>query len=134
MAGQRTPSCFAALFPQRPAPGPLRTLPSEERALMRADYVSGRIHGEGSMMRAMATQEYKEMMAWFLEGAKGTSRSFAWTAMWRWVETSHYLDEVTLAIDSQGNKVVSFNGGGWHGKWFLDNTHPGPGGGGGGGG
>ena len=77
------------------------------------------------MESSLGMPEYKADTAWFLSPSPKTSRNFAWTPMWRWADTTQYLDEVTLACDSQGNKVVSFNGNGWHGRWFLDNTSPG---------
>ena len=77
------------------------------------------------MESSLGMPEYKADSAWFLSPSPKTSRNFAWTPMWRWADTTQYLDEVTLACDSQGNKVVSFNGNGWHGRWFLDNSRPG---------
>ena len=114
----------AALFgPPQPKAGPLMPTPANDHAADDeppvTDYVSGRVWPGGHMDLASATRDYQRMMEWWQDPAPGTCRKMAWTALWRWVDTTHHLDEVTFACAQDGHRIVSFNGNGWHGSWRM---------------
>ena len=96
----------------------LRSMP-----LFVTDYTSpDRVYPNGALARAHIDSPTHEHMVQFLvNGTPGSFKSFAWTALWRWEDTSHYLDEIALVWTATRARKVVFNGGTQHGHWeYLD--------------
>ena len=66
------------------------------------------------------SEAYQDHLDFFRNKVPGASKAFAWTALWRWTDTTQYLDEVRLFVTPEVLRLVSFNDNPLQGTWRLE--------------
>ena len=84
----------------------------------------GRIQVNSQMFSSQHHPLALRALSWLKDPPTNSSMAFAWIAIWRWMQTTQYLDEIVLLKEPNGNQRCTFNRNTPHGSWnMVGGTH-----------